>query len=220
VRRAVGGTLRNGLVLLAVFVVASACSAGSGSPRSAPTPSTLDPYGDDPIVLSGTKAEVCRGGAAADRPGRKRLAAHIEATWPAALDVQGYECREILDPTHPECDREIEPDRSDCWSMHAAGRAIDVVVGGEPDVPTPAGRALGDEIVTDFLRTRNEVGHALARSTGVQEIIWNGHCWYPRDGDVTSAARMAPCPIRGHSDHVHLTLSEAGADAGTSWYAR
>jgi hypothetical protein len=106
------------------------------------------------------------------------------------------------------------------WSTHAAGRAIDVVVGGQPNLPTPESVALGDMIATAFLAERGGVAHYLARVTGIQEIIWNDRCWHPEDADVTSAADMKACSIRGHDNHVHLTLSEDGADGLTSWYER
>lgn len=217
------------LVLIAAALAACGAETSTtnttiASPRSsAPATSSttaVDPYGTDPVVVRGTRDEVCQDGAAADRPGRAALAAHIDATWPQVLEVMGYECREINDPTQPECQRRVAPERSDCWSTHAAGRAIDVVVGGEADAPTPEGVALGDEIVDAFLAPRDGVDHHLARVTGVQEIIWNGHCWHPDDPGVTSAAAMEPCAIRGHANHVHLTLSDAGADGRTSWHAR
>ncbi|HET9200504.1 MAG TPA: hypothetical protein VFO84_05960 [Dehalococcoidia bacterium] len=182
-------------------------------------PAPLDDYGDDPIVVSGTIEEVCRGGEAANRVGRASLAAYIDETWPEAISVLGYECRELFDPTTPGCDREFDPKYSDCWSTHAAGRAIDVVVGGEPDQPSAEGLLLGDAIVTAFLASRDGEPHYLARVTGVQEIIWNDRCWHPEDEDVAEAAAVPACPIPGHDNHVHLTLSEDGADGLTSWYA-
>lgn len=143
---------------------------------------------------------------------------YIETRWPEVIRLYGYECRELVDPSRPSCDREIEPERSDCWSTHASGRAIDIEVGGEPDAPIASGVRLGDEIVTAFLAERHGVPHYLARVTGVQEIIWNDRCWHPADASVTTAVGMLPCPIPGHDNHVHLTLSNDGADGLTSWY--
>jgi hypothetical protein len=104
--------------------------------------------------------------------------------------------------------------------MHATGRAIDVVVGGEQDVPTAEGIALGDAIVDAFLAERDGTKHYLARVTGVQEIIWNDRCWYPRMQEVLRAVDMEKCGIPGHDNHVHFTVSEAGADGLTSWYQK
>jgi hypothetical protein len=180
--------------------------------------STVDPYGNDPSYDEGLREDVCKNGAAANRPGRARLAAYIAAEWPQVIAVLGYECREINDPTRADCDGEVEPERSTCWSTHASGRAIDVVVGGEPDLPTPEGMALGDQIASAFLAEGHGVAHYFARITGVQEIIWNDRCWHPDDADVSAAADMDGCAIGGHDNHLHLTLSNQGADGETSWY--
>ena len=88
------------------------------------------------------------------------------------------------------------------------------------DQGTPAGIEFGNQIVTSFLAAENGTPHAFARRTGVQEIIWHGHCWHPDDADVLRAADMEECGIGGHDNHVHLTLSHAGADGETSWYQR
>jgi hypothetical protein len=182
---------------------------------------TVDPYGTDAFVDAGTQDEVCRDGESANRPGRAALAAFLDRSWPAAVAVLGYECREIDNPSpsYPDCDGEVEPASSTCWSTHASGRAIDVVVGGELNEPTPEGVALGDRIVTSFLAPRDGVAHHLARVTGVQQILWNDRCWIPSDVDVLSAADMRRCGIANHDDHIHLTLSNAGADGLTSWYS-
>jgi hypothetical protein len=209
-------------VALGVVVVTSsltgcgddAPSTGSAAPA---TSTTLDPYGDDPSFDQGTRREVCRDGAVVERAGRVELAAFIAERWPR-VEVLGYECREINDPSNPACRGRVAPRRSSCWSTHASGRAVDVVVGGGPDHPTPAGVALGDEIVTAFLRAEGDTPHVLARTTGVQEIIWNDRCWHPDDADVVRAEDLPSCPIAGHDNHVHLTLSNAGADGETSWY--
>jgi hypothetical protein len=187
------------------------------------TAGPLDPYGDDPNVVAGTREEVCRGGAAAERVGRTALADFITRQWPRVEAIGGYECREIADPDGPDptCDGENDPPVSTCWSTHAAGRAIDAVVGGGLNEPTPAGIALGNRIATHFLRTRGGVRHAFARRTGVQQILWNGRCWNAHDRSdrgVSSAARMDRCGIANHDNHVHLTLSNDGADGRTSWY--
>ena len=186
--------------------------------RGAPTPTTVDDYGREPTIDAGTREEICRDGVAANRPGRVRLAEFIADEWPEVEAVLGFECREITLAELPGCDGEVEPATSDCWSTHTSGRAIDVVVGGEQDVPTPDGIALGDEIVTAFLAERAGIAHHLARTTGVQEIIWNDRCWRPDSADVVRAEDMFRCSIPGHDNHVHLTLSNAGADAETSWY--
>lgn len=197
-----------------------ACADDAGRAR-VPVVS-VDPYGEDPFLDAGTRDAVCRNGEAADRVGRAALAAYIAESWPDAFAVLGFECREINLPTdsYPDCDGELEPDSSTCWSTHASGRAIDIVVGGDLNAPTPDGVTLGDRIVTAFLAEQDGVAHSLARVTGVQQILWNDRCWTPADRDVLTATEMERCGIPNHDNHVHLTLSNAGADGMTSWYRR
>jgi len=210
-----------GAALLVVGIV-TGCGEGddgSGGGDAAPVAptTTVDAYGSDPNVDSGTRAAVCRNGAAAERPGRVALATFLAERWPDTT-VYGFECREIDNPEVEGCDREVRPPRSDCWSTHASGRAIDLAVGGLPDRSTPEGRRLGNAIVAHFLAEREGVAHHFARVTGVQEILWHGRCWHPSDEPALVAADMEDCGIGGHDNHVHLTLSNPGADGSTSWY--
>lgn len=149
---------------------------------------------------------MCRDGEDVNRIGRAALAAYIDEQWSEVIEVLGYECREIHYPSDPSCLGRSEPEHSTCWSTHAAGRAIDVVVGGEPDEPIPHGLLLGNEIVSAFLASEGGVEHHLARIAWEQEILWNGRCWHPEDRAVMSAADMEACGVSGHSDHIHLTL--------------
>jgi hypothetical protein len=178
---------------------------------------TVDPYGSDPNKDVGYRWDVCR----AYRDGRVELMTFLAAQFPAVHELQGYACREISDPGTPDCDGEWEPDYSTCWSTHAAGRAIDVIVGGELNEPTPEGVALGDEIVTWLLAERNGYANYWARKMGIQQTLWNDRCWSGQRADdrgVTSADAMRWCGIANHDNHVHLTLSNPGADGLTSWY--
>lgn len=211
--------IRSAAVALACLG-AGACADDSGRARGPVV--TVDPYGEDPFLDSGTRDAVCRNGDAADRVGRAALAAYLAASWPDALAVLGYECREINSPSepNPDCDGELEPASSTCWSTHASGRAIDIVIGGDLNAPTPDGVALGDRIVTSFLESDDGVAHHLARVTGVEQILWNDRCWITDDRDVLTAADMRVCGIPNHDNHVHLTLSNAGADGMTSWFRR
>lgn len=206
-----------GLVALCV----SALGCADDSSRARPSVATIDPYGTDPWQDVGTRDDVCRNGEAAHRPGRAALASYLDEAWPDVVEVLGFECREINNPImSPDCDGEVEPVSSTCWSTHASGRAIDVVVGGELNAPTPDGIALGDRIVDAFLAESGGVPHHLARVTGVEQILWNDRCWTPDQRDVLTAAAMSECGIANHDNHVHLTLSNAGADGLTSWYQR
>jgi hypothetical protein len=218
----IGGNREVAVVLAALIDLALVACGGEGPDSRSVVPpaptTTIDAYGTDPNAASGPRQAVCRNGAAADRPGRVELAAYIDDRWPRVVSVLGFECREINDPSDPACRGRVRPRRSRCWSTHAAGRAIDIVVGGAADRGTPAGISLGNRIVSAFLAEVDGTAHWLARVTGVQQILWHGRCWTPDDAEVTAATDMTRCPVRGHDNHVHLTLSEAGADGETSWY--
>jgi hypothetical protein len=206
-------------VAAAALAATAFCLAGgaAAAQSSGDTPLAVDPYGADPNRDVGWRDEVCR----ANRVGRMKLVAFLDAQWPAIENLWGYACREINQPGSEDCDGQWEPDYSTCWSTHATGRAIDVMVGGGMNEPTPEGVALGDEIVSWILATRHGHDHYYARTMGIQQILWNQRCWSAQredDRHVRSAAEMRVCGIGNHDNHPHLTLSYAGADGLTSWY--
>jgi hypothetical protein len=206
------------LSLAAVCATAGIAEAsGASRVQTAPPPApTVDAYGSDPNHDEGFRDQICRS----DRPGRVKLMAFIRATWPVEA-VYGYACREINQPDVEGCDGEWEPEFSTCWSTHASGRAVDVMVGGGGNEPIPDGVALGDGIVDWILATRNGVDHYYARTMGIQQILWNRRCWSAQrddDRNVHSAGEMRVCGIANHDNHPHLTLTNAGADGLTSWY--
>jgi hypothetical protein len=211
-RLVVAACLGTAVVTTALLVLADPASAASRVGTE-----TVDPYGTDPNKDVGYRWDVCHEG----RVGRTELITVLRQQFPAVLDWQGYACREINEPGTPGCEGRWNPDHSTCWSTHAAGRAVDVVVGGGLNEPTPEGVALGDEVVTWLLAPRNGYDNYYVRKMGIQQILWNDRCWDAhRSGDrgIGSAGAMRHCGIANHDNHVHLTLSYAGADGLTSWY--
>jgi subtilisin family serine protease len=96
-------------------------------------------------------------------------------------------------------------------SEHKEGRAVDWGVPADAAVAVDA--VLAQLLATDADGNR----HALARRMGIMYVIWDGAIWAsyrPDDGWR---------PYRGpdaHRDHVHVSLSWAGADGRTSlWRA-
>lgn len=83
------------------------------------------------------------------------------------------------------------------WSLHAEGRAIDL---GIP----PARKADGDAIFAWCV--------ANADGIGLQEIIWDRRVWSHRNPAVR------PYRASPHTDHVHIGLCWAGANAATPWF--
>ena len=110
-------------------------------------------------------------------------------------------------------------------SEHYDGRAVDWMT----TVRTTTGKARGDAVVSWLLATdTNKVAYANARRLGVMYIIWNNKIWgsyRPADGwreysgcsakEKSGTAYDTAC----HRDHVHLSLSWAGAMKRTSFWS-
>ncbi|KAH7695757.1 hypothetical protein AAVH_37180, partial [Aphelenchoides avenae] len=81
---------------------------------------------------------------------------------------------------------------SSSWSLHAEGRAVDVVISGAK------GRQAFDYAVS------------IACKTGIQEVIFSRRIWTNRGGE------RAYNGVNPHTDHVHIGLNRCGA---TKWGA-
>ena len=109
-------------------------------------------------------------------------------------------------------------------SEHQTGRAFDWSV--------DAAKARDRERVQRFLRRifapdRAGNADALARRMGIAYIIWNDRMYPAWDRFRPEPYLSSSCPKRKkcsktlrHRDHVHVSLSRAGARARTSWYDR
>jgi hypothetical protein len=97
-------------------------------------------------------------------------------------------------------------------SEHKEGRAWDWRV----DVFTPADAEAADQVISWLLAT-DEYGntHAMARRLGVMYIIWNRMIWSSTRADDGWRPYFGVSP---HTDHVHLSLSRAGAMGRTSFW--
>ncbi|MBY5163371.1 FG-GAP repeat domain-containing protein [Salsipaludibacter albus] len=206
------------LVLVLVVALAGVARPASADPQ-------VDDWGRDPDVLSGSIEEICGDGpghdSAAARPGRVAIMDWLAETFPETSGLSGFTCREIHNP-RTSCQGRRAPAESDCWSTHAAGRAIDVFVGGAGDQDgTPVGKELGDRIANLLLATVDGIPNYRARVMGVQQLLWDGRCWSARqhaDAGVTDINDLDGDCVDLHDDHVHITLSEAGADGLTSFH--
>ena len=181
----------------------------------------IDDFRYDALVLEGTAREVCAG----------RL---LTGSGWAFNEIVGrfggsagtmYFCRERWDTaTDPSCNgQQANPVTtpnffSECWSNHARGRAIDVMVG---TVGGGYNTNRGISIV-NWLLARDAQGHlnSNARKLGIQQILFADRCWNS-DGDrgISSWAAMRECGI-GHHDHVHLDLTIDGANGNVSYWGR
>lgn len=135
----------------------------------------------------------------AAKPGAKRFRAWVVKTW-----------GERENPPSPQ--NISRADRTDRPSEHHEGRAWDLMT---------RNLAHGQAVVDALLAPDPETGepHALARRAGVMYLIWNRRIWraYPWAGKPAGSWSDYGGP-NPHTDHVHFSLSRAGARAETSLY--
>ena len=108
-------------------------------------------------------------------------------------------------------------------SEHKDGRAIDWTL----DAGNPADRALAKRFLDDAFATDADGNPAaLARRMGIMYIIWSDH-FYPAYHQFQQESYLSgSCRSRQkcsktlrHRDHMHISLSKAGAKGLTSFYA-
>lgn len=119
--------------------------------------------------------------------------------------------------TSRPCDKSDGP-----TSEHQTGRAVDWAA--------DAGRRADRRRVSRFLDhlfAKNGAGHrhAKARRMGVMYVIWKDRMYpawdrfEPRPYLSSSCKKKKKCSkTLRHRDHVHVSLSKAGAKGRTSWY--
>jgi hypothetical protein len=107
-------------------------------------------------------------------------------------------------------------------SEHKDGRAIDWTL----DASTKKGRATAQRFLDKIFKTdKHGNTHAVARRMGIMYVIWNDHMYaawdrFEREEYLSSSCktkRKCSKTLR-HRDHVHISLSMAGAKGRTSWY--
>lgn len=107
-------------------------------------------------------------------------------------------------------------------SEHKESRAIDWAI----DARNTAQRQVGYRYLTELLATDGSGAFAArARRQGVMYVIWNDRIWaawngfQPRPYLHANCSSVATCsPTLRHVDHVHVSLSWAGARGTTTWY--
>jgi hypothetical protein len=130
----------------------------------------------------------------AAQPGTLGLAQLILATYPGVVAVTAIR----------PCNGSV--------SEHHDGRAIDVML----NVTNPAQRAVAEAFLGWLLATDNQGNtFANARRLGVMYLIWNKQMWR------SYRASEGWLPYTGgeaHTDHIHISLSNAGGKKLTSWW--
>lgn len=108
----------------------------------------------------------------------------------------------------------------DSTSEHKDGRALDWGV----DADQPAQKATAEAWLAQIFATDAQGNtHALARRMGIMYVIWDDHIYRAYDGftkqPYESCDRLRDCSkTLRHRDHVHVSLSRAGAAAHTTYY--
>jgi hypothetical protein len=179
----------------------------------------IEDFAYDPLVLKGTAREVCAGRLLTGSGWvYNELVSRFGGT-PGTM----YYCRERWDAANdPDCNGTLvnpaaNPNfYSTCWSNHARGRAIDVMVG---QVAGGYNRTRGLSIVNWLLAIdANGNVNANARAMGVQQILFDDRCWNSEgDRGITSWNSMRSCGV-GHHDHVHIDLTLRGANGTVSYW--
>jgi hypothetical protein len=112
--------------------------------------------------------------------------------------------------------------RSGGSSEHKDGRAFDWTL----DAKSLDDQATAEAFITEAFAD-DEIGDtdALARRMGIMYVIWNDRIYaawdqFERDDYLSSscASRKKCSKTLRHRDHVHVSLSMAGAKGRTSWY--
>lgn len=107
-------------------------------------------------------------------------------------------------------------------SEHKDGRAFDWTL----DAKSIDDQATAQAFITEAFAD-DEIGatDALARRMGIMYVIWNDRIYSAWDGFEPRNYLSSGCRTRKtcsttlrHRDHVHISLSAAGAQARTSWY--
>jgi hypothetical protein len=109
---------------------------------------------------------------------------------------------------------------SSSTSEHQDGRALDWGV----DADNPREKALAEAWLEKIFATDKQGNrHAMARRMGIMYVIWDDHIYSAYNGFTkrlytTCDPRSKCSKTTRHRDHVHVSLSRAGAAAQTSFY--
>jgi len=98
-------------------------------------------------------------------------------------------------------------------SEHKDGRAVDWIV----NVNSPVQRAAAEDFLGWLLATDvHGNAHANLRRLGIMYVIWNRQVFEAYRRDPAWAPYNGASP---HTDHIHISMSWAGARLETSWWA-
>ena len=195
--RAVLTALAAGLAVVPVLAVGPTAHAATAVP---PTPIGL-PTAIEPLATDVTN-NSCDGRA---KPGTVALGNLLKKTYPTSSYGTVRACgADSIGRTE-----------------HYDGRALDWMV----SVRNTTQRAEADAVLGWLFATRNGVTFANARRLGVMYVIWNNRIWgtwsqtwqpYSSCASTPQASMDSTC----HRNHIHFSLSWAGAMQRTSYWTK
>ena len=195
-------------LLAALVTLALALTLQAGAPpepasaTAVPPAATTTPDGIEDLAAY-VPANSCSPSA---RPGTKMLGRLLVTTYPGTTFGGARPC-----PKTPD-------------SEHHDGRAVDWM-----NSVRNARQAAQAQAVVDWLLAADDQGHpyANARRLGVMYVIWDNHIWgayrpgdgwREYDGCAAKSRQKKALDAACHRNHMHLSLSWAGAMGRTSYW--
>lgn len=223
-RRHTLALLAPAVVVLATVVLGSGAGVASAAPApAAPTPAASTPADPTPPATptpAPTPAEVLPPRPV---PATPQFPAWIDdlasydaqATCSAVAQPGAVGLAELVKATYPAITT-IGITRGctqGATSEHKEGRAIDVMLDGT----TLEGRAVAAAFL-GWLTADDQYGNtaAMARRLGVMYVIWNKQMWRAYRPE---AGWQPYTGAEAHADHIHISLSWAGALKRTTWWS-
>lgn len=194
------------LVALLLAAVVTLTTFAAALPAQAATPTPPVPTGL-PAAIEDLAAYVPANSCTpSTRPGTARLGRLLTSTYPGTTYGGARGCGALPD------------------SEHHDGRALDWMT----NIRNPSQAAQAKALITWLLATDAQGRrHANARRLGVMYVIWDGRIWgaYAADRGWRPYSSCADHPEKSwdntcHRNHMHLSLSWAGASARTSFWTR
>jgi hypothetical protein len=200
--------LRTRVVATLVTALALAASLGSLAPASAATPTPVAATGLPKTLESMPGYVPANSCDPTAKPGTAALGKLLTTTYPGTTYGISRTCGTDALPT----------------SEHYDGRAVDWM----NSIRNPTQAAQAKALIT-WLMASDAAGntYANARRLGVMYIIWNNKIWgaYSADRGWRAYSSCASHPEPGwdntcHRNHMHLSLSWAGAMKTTSYWTK
>ncbi|NHC43825.1 hypothetical protein [Motilibacter aurantiacus] len=199
-------------VALAVAVVTGSATVAHAAPAPAPAATPAPPVAPPTapaVPLPPPPATPQFPEWIDDLAGYEEQKTCVKTAQPGTVGLQ-----ELLAATYPAISGfGITRACSKAISEHHEGRALDVML----DASDPEEDATAQSIV-DWLTAPDAYGNqaAMARRLGVMYIIWDKQIWRAyRPG----AGWLPYTGAEAHSDHIHISLSWAGALKRTTWWS-